>query len=194
MSLTTRTQKGTPLSIDEMDNNLLYLQRLGLNKEQLKDAYNLAIQEPHFMFNAGSFDDFEPFLHVGAFKTSFLIGSFFLIFDGPLNLHDWNHGPVTSSVDGVFVGSKIETPDGLTLNGFSFPIQNDVPILGNVSIINAPDAIVLISDFIEIHYQYESNGNNYLHEFLVRVGSALFFNAIIEGDDLNLQLTFNDLI
>lgn len=194
MSLITRNEKGSLLTIDEMDNNLLYLERLGLNKEQIKEAYNLAIQEPNFMFNAGSFEDFEPILKLGAFKATFEIGAFFRLFEGPINIQDWNNGPATIPIEGIFVGSKINPPDALTINGYSFPIQNDAPILGYTSVINAEDTFILISDFIEVHYQYLLDGQNYLHEFLVRIGSNTFFSATIEGDNQNIQLLFNDII
>lgn len=182
MSLIKRLEKGSPLTWQEGDNNLDYLEYVGTGEKALEDAHEIALTYPDYLFSSGT-------VSRGIFEEEILIPDFFdTLFNNPNDVNLWNQGAVTIPVDVLIKGDKISNNTLLSLVGQSFPIiVGDFPILGNTDIINSIENeevnIVLNSSFFNFSYTWEDLGSGeYIHEFYIRLGSSLFTIATIEGD------------
>lgn len=193
MSLTKRLIKGSPLTFQEGDDNLDYLEAIGRGQELLEEADALARADFSSTYAIPANAD----LQAGVFKSTFQIPDIFstILFGNPNDVNNWNNGAVLQTGEGVFIGNKILATDPSgdsiqVIGGYSLPVQNDLPVFGNVDIFTSDELVanntvnsILKSGFLDIKYEYQDLGSGeYSHDFYIQFGAFTTVMVEIEGD------------
>jgi hypothetical protein len=201
MSLTKRLIKGSPLTFQEMDDNLDYLE--GLAQDQslqklLEEADELARTDFPNTYELSTDAD----LQAGVFKSDYNFPDIFstILFGNPNDVNNWNQGPVLDNPEGVFIGNKLseELQNGdsvQVITGLSLPVGQDFPIAGNVDLLTFDELVaegtllcILKSVTFTVNYQYEDLGSGeYIHNFYIQLLASSTALIQIEGDATTLS-------
>lgn len=197
MTLVKRLEKGEPLTHEEGDENLEYLEKLGIGQELLQQGHELGLTYSSYIIPA------DVNLKAGVFETDFDIADIFstILFSNPNDVNLWNNGPIILNVTGVFKGDMMfgnvpNSNDNVKMiSGLSFPVQSDIGLFGTTDILNSNNLAseneyfsVVKSSFFEIRYNYNDLGSGeYEHLIYFNFGAFLVAIIVIEGNSNNLH-------